>query len=150
MIRPALVLLALLTLLTGVLYPLASTGLAQVAFPRQANGSRIGADGTWEAVADKQGTIDTSLSFTPLAGNTYYFRVRAHDAAARAAAGVSATTRARMSLIERTRAPTGTNTGWSGMMMPWAFLPGTSRAVRILTTPGSASAELISIESTSA
>ncbi|HCF17022.1 MAG TPA: potassium-transporting ATPase subunit C, partial [Rhodospirillum rubrum] len=38
-LRPALVLFAALTLLTGVAYPLAVTGLAQVLFPEQANGS---------------------------------------------------------------------------------------------------------------
>ena len=40
-LRPALVSLGLLTLLTGLLYPLVVTGLAQVVFPRQANGSLI-------------------------------------------------------------------------------------------------------------
>jgi K+-transporting ATPase ATPase C chain len=46
-LRPAAVLLLLLTLLTGLFYPLAVTGLAQVIFPVQANGSLIrrGADG---------------------------------------------------------------------------------------------------------
>jgi len=40
-IRPALVLLAMLTALTGVLYPLLVTGLARVSLPRAASGSLI-------------------------------------------------------------------------------------------------------------
>ena len=44
-LRPAVVSLALLTLLTGGLYPLAVTAIAQVLFPWQANGSLIVQDG---------------------------------------------------------------------------------------------------------
>lgn len=40
-IKIALFLLIVLTVVTGVLYPLAVTGMAQVLFPRQANGSLI-------------------------------------------------------------------------------------------------------------
>jgi K+-transporting ATPase ATPase C chain len=44
-VRPAVVLLLLLTLLLGVVYPLAVTGVAQVAFPHRANGSLIERNG---------------------------------------------------------------------------------------------------------
>ncbi len=44
-IRPAVVLLLILTLITGIAYPLAVTGVAQWLFPRQASGSLIIRDG---------------------------------------------------------------------------------------------------------
>src|SRR2546430_8162774 len=44
-LRPAVVVLIGLTLVTGLLYPLAMTGIAQVVFPAQAQGSLIVRDG---------------------------------------------------------------------------------------------------------
>lgn len=44
-LRPAVVVLIGLTLITGLFYPLAMTGLAQVLFPTQAQGSLIVQDG---------------------------------------------------------------------------------------------------------
>jgi potassium-transporting ATPase KdpC subunit len=44
-LRPTLVLLVLFSVLTGLIYPLAITGIAGVVFPAQANGSLIVRDG---------------------------------------------------------------------------------------------------------
>jgi len=44
-LRPALMILVLLTLVTGVAYPLLVTGIAQAVFPSQAQGSLIVRDG---------------------------------------------------------------------------------------------------------
>jgi K+-transporting ATPase ATPase C chain len=44
-LRPALVLVLVLAALTGLAYPLTMTGIAQLIFPRQANGSLITKDG---------------------------------------------------------------------------------------------------------
>jgi K+-transporting ATPase ATPase C chain len=44
-IRPALMILALMTLVTGVAYPLLVTGIAQAIFPSQAHGSLIVKEG---------------------------------------------------------------------------------------------------------
>jgi potassium-transporting ATPase KdpC subunit len=44
-IRPAIVVLVILTAITGLAYPLAMTGIAQVLFPSQSQGSLVESDG---------------------------------------------------------------------------------------------------------
>jgi potassium-transporting ATPase KdpC subunit len=44
-VKPAIIILVLLTLITGVAYPLLVTGIAQALFPVEANGSLIVRDG---------------------------------------------------------------------------------------------------------
>ncbi len=62
-IRPAIVLLALFTLLTGLAYPLAITGVAQIAISGPANGSLVSVKGV---------TVGSSLIGQNFASDKYF------------------------------------------------------------------------------
>lgn len=62
-LRPAILLTVVMTALTGLAYPYAVTGVAQVAFPDQANGSLLNRDGK---------VIGSSLIGQAFAGDQYF------------------------------------------------------------------------------
>jgi K+-transporting ATPase ATPase C chain len=63
-IRPALVMFGALSLLCGVLYPAAVTGIGRVAFPHQADGSLLEADGR---------TVGSKLIGQPFSAPRYFW-----------------------------------------------------------------------------
>lgn len=121
-LRPAVVMVALLTLLTGILYPAVIIGIAQVAFPYQANGSLL--------------TRDAQVIGSELIGQTFsserYFHSRpsaagsdGYDAAASSGSNLAPTNQA---LIARVTGAADSLTAQHG---------GGSVPVDLVTTSGS-------------
>jgi K+-transporting ATPase ATPase C chain len=71
-IRPAIVLIVLMTLLTGVIYPFAIMGFANVVFPHRAGGSMITRDGNviGSSLIGQNFTSDKYFHGRPSATNT--------------------------------------------------------------------------------
>ncbi|MDR6714495.1 K+-transporting ATPase ATPase C chain [Pseudomonas hunanensis] len=95
-LRPALSLALLMTLLTGAVYPLVVTGIAQLAFPEQANGS---------LVRDEQGRVRGSRLIAQESNGDAWFHPRPSAVAyATVASGASNLAPSNPALAERVTA----------------------------------------------
>ena len=99
-VRPALSLALLMTLVTGALYPLAVTGIAQVAFPEQANGS---------LVRDDQGQVrGSALIAQAFEGDGWFHARPSAGAYATVASGASNLSPSNPALAERVKGDAAT------------------------------------------
>lgn len=96
-LKSGAMLTAIMLLICGFAYPVALTGLGQVFFPHQANGSLITAEG--EATTDPAEAVGSAIVGQDFAGDTRYFRGRVssvgynmYDTAEEALGGVSSGT----------------------------------------------------------
>ena len=94
-VRPALSLILLMTVVTGALYPLAVTGIAQAVFPEQANGS---------LVRDDQGQVrGSALIAQEFKGDGWFHARPSAGAYATVASGASNLSPSNPALAERVK-----------------------------------------------